>query len=304
MKLYLAGPMTGYSDFNYPTFNRYADLLREKGHVVFNPAEAHEGQTDLPLVEYYRADLPEVMNADAIAVLPGWRDSKGARLEVELTRHIGRTVYDAVLLASSDYDEADAVIEEIDELTPRPHVAIPGETGYQHPEHPPSQNPTSELLLEVGLDEPFPEGFATSDEFDPDALHPRDAWTGEKFEFYESNPERHTSIHGGVKDNVNKPRLDLIPSLPLFRAGEVLAFGARKYKPHNWRLGLSWLETFGSLDRHLHAWLDGEDDDPESGYHHLAHAVCQMLFLAEFVFRGTGEDDRFVTIDRDAVRTS
>ncbi len=237
MKLYLAGPMTGIDGYNYPAFNAAADRLRQMGHVVFNPAEAHGGETGLPLSSYFEKDLPEVCRADAVAVLPGWENSKGATIEVELARHLGKGVY--------QFDDIlrERPIPDVDEKA-------------------------------VGWD-------ADSDE---------------PFVFYEHDPVRHTSVQGGVKDNVNKPRLDLIPSAPLFRAGEVLAFGAKKYKPHNWRLGLSWLETYGSLQRHLAAWLDGEDDDPESGYHHLAHAVCQMLFLAEFVFRGTGTDDRFVSL--------
>lgn len=256
MKLYLAGPMSGLPDFNYPLFNRYAALLRERGHVVFNPAEAHDGEVGLPLEKYFETDLPEVCRADALAVLPGWEESNGATLEIDLARHLGKPVYSAVLLVSRESRSLeDALIQADDD----------------------SQQDT--LVTAVAPAAP-----------------------DEAFRFYEHDPERHTSVQGGVKDNVNKPRVDLIPSLPLFKAGEVLAFGARKYKPHNWRLGLSWLETYGSLQRHLLAWLDGEENDPESGYTHMAHAVCQMLFLAEFVFRGTGTDDRFVTIDKDEVR--
>lgn len=305
MKLYLAGPMTGLPDFNYPTFNRYARLLRELGHVVFNPAEAHDGETGLPLEKYFELDLPEVCRADAVAVLPGWRKSRGAQIEVDLARHLGKNIYDAVLLAGK-YGEAEALLTEEqlgfpdgfatdDEYMPDP---IPGhgaasfdadavaEQNLAEDEEawgPPSQE-TRDMSAEVG--------------------HVRVGEAGPEtaFVFYEHDPERHTSEHGGVKDNVNKPRVDLIPSLPLFKAGEVLAFGARKYKPHNWRLGLSWLETYGSLQRHLLAWLDGEENDRESGYSHMAHAVCQMLFLAEFYFRGTGTDDRFVSIDKDEVK--
>jgi hypothetical protein len=167
-----------------------------------------------------------------------------------------------------------------------PRDPIPGEAGYVHPEH-------EKHVSAVDADNVVDYGQPI-----------RDIDTGRRgFVFYEADPERHTSVHGGVKDNVNKPRLDLIPSLPLFKAGEVLAFGARKYKPHNWRLGLSWLETYGSLQRHLAAWLDGEDLDPETGYHHLAHATCQMFFLAEFVFRDTGTDDRFATMDPSEAMT-
>lgn len=243
--------MTGRPDFNFPEFHRVAQRLRDRGHEVFNPAEAHGGETGLPLSRYFELDLPEVCRADAIAVLPDYTSSKGTMIEVGLARHLGKPVYDAILLASEEFS-VDSLIES-------------------------------------------EEGAPIHHDWDFESVEDDES----QFVFYESNPERHTSVDGGVKDNVNKPRLDLIPSLPLFRAGEVLAFGARKYKPHNWRLGLSWLETYGSLQRHLAAWLDGEDDDRESGKHHLAHALCQLLFLSEFVFRGTGTDDRFVSIDRE-----
>jgi hypothetical protein len=264
MKLYLAGPMTGHPELNFPTFMRYARLLRERGHEVINPAEEslkYHGMpwtgrlteeevvflAQTPWDEYLSKDLEAIDGVDAIAVLPGWQQSDGATREVAHARSQSKPIYHAVLLASGDPD--DAWVHDDDEYV------------------------VDDVTIE--------EEMTTTDEF----------------VFYEADPERHESVSGGVKDNVNKPRLDLIPSLPLFKAGEVLAFGARKYKPHNWRLGLSWLETFGSLERHLHAWVDGEELDRESGYHHLAHAMCQMLFLAEFVFRGTGEDDRFVTLD-------
>lgn len=280
MRLYLAGPMTGLPDNNYPTFNRYADLLREKGHDVFNPAEAHGGDQTLELWEYYAADLPEVARADALAVLPGWQQSTGAMVEVLVATKLGKPVYEAVLLASndtaySDYERA-LVEDQVEVVTVRAN---------------PDSGPDFERVYNDS------EAFALSAE-EKAVVHEEPP----VFRFYEADPEFHESQDGGVKDNVNKPRLDLIPSLPLFKAGEVLAFGARKYKPHNWRLGLSWLETYGSLQRHLWAWLDGEDDDRESGYTHMAHAMCQMLFLAEYVFRGTGTDDRFVSLDASQIK--
>ena len=313
MKLYLAGPMTGHSQFNFKTFMRYAELLRERGHEVINPAEESLKMHDLnwsgdlseadmtqlgttPWEEYLQHDLLAIDTVEAVAVLPGWQDSKGASREVDHAHASGKPVYHAVLLATGEYGdsisnaEVDFDVEDDrdddPDITPVIREPIPGEQGYVHPNAEPRE-------------EPFPEGFATSDEYMPEEVQTATA----PFVFYEADPERHESQTGGVKDNVNKPRLELIPSLPLFKAGEVLAFGARKYKPHNWRLGLSWEETYGSLQRHLAAWHDGEDLDRESGMHHIAHAMCQMLFLAEFVFRGTGEDDRFVSLPKEQART-
>lgn len=113
------------------------------------------------------------------------------------------------------------------------------------------------------------------------------------FVSYEDNPLRHVYASGGIKDNRGKSRLDLIPPSPLFAIGHVLAYGARKYRPHNAQLGLSWSDTFASMQRHLWAWLDLEDNDPETGFSHLAHAACQLLFLMEYGIKGTGTDDRW-----------
>jgi len=114
---------------------------------------------------------------------------------------------------------------------------------------------------------------------------------------YSDNPLRQRAITGGVKDNRGKPRVDLLPMKPLFAVGRVLGFGAAKYKPHNWRLGLGWSDTIGSSLRHVFAFADGEDIDPESGECHIDNAICQLLFLSEYYHTKTGIDDRWASMD-------
>lgn len=97
----------------------------------------------------------------------------------------------------------------------------------------------------------------------------------------------------GVRHNQNKTRWSLLPSEALEAVAEVLTFGAKKYAAHNWRKGLSWSETEDSAMRHLNKWKRGENIDPESGLHHLAHFTCNALFLLTMVLTGTGTDDRF-----------
>lgn len=104
---------------------------------------------------------------------------------------------------------------------------------------------------------------------------------------------------GGLKDNLDKPAVELLPSKALLAVAEVIGFGARKYAPHNWRRGVSWTQTLGSAQRHLLAWNDGEDLDPETGYTHLAHAATQIMFLIEFTMTSTGVDDRFSTVGHE-----
>lgn len=91
MTYYVSGGMSFRSDtdWNFPAFHEAAADLRAQGHKVLNPAENHEGRTDLPRHVYMRTDIAQVLSADAVAVLPGWQKSKGARLEVSIAVAIG-----------------------------------------------------------------------------------------------------------------------------------------------------------------------------------------------------------------------
>jgi hypothetical protein len=73
----------------------------------------------------------------------------------------------------------------------------------------------------------------------------------------------------------------------------VLAHGAEKYDPYNWCNGTRWGRCYRALLSHAWAWWRGEDTDPESGLSHLAHCICNLLFLMEYQRNGWGEDDRF-----------
>jgi nucleoside 2-deoxyribosyltransferase len=81
-RLYLAGPMSGYAEHNFPEFNRVAALLCAQGYEVFNPAENADGDVRRPRSFYMRRDIPALMNCEAIAALPHWQQSRGACLEM------------------------------------------------------------------------------------------------------------------------------------------------------------------------------------------------------------------------------
>lgn len=95
-----------------------------------------------------------------------------------------------------------------------------------------------------------------------------------------------------VKHDSGKPRLDLIPPRAAEIIGGVLAYGAKKYSASNWMQGADWSRYSGAALRHLFAFIKGEDNDPESGLPHLAHAACCVLFLLEYQAAGLGTDDR------------
>lgn len=98
MKLYLAGPMTGIENWNFPAFNQATERLRAQGHEVINPAE-NEGDPDiLTWADFIRIDIGHVLDVDAVAVLPGWRQSRGARLETTIADALGLPILDAATL--------------------------------------------------------------------------------------------------------------------------------------------------------------------------------------------------------------
>lgn len=91
MILYVAGPMTGIPEFNYPAFNAAADQLRDAGYAVLNPVDSEQHNPDStpqPWDWYMRHALRMVTEADGIALLPGWQRSRGARLERLVGHHL------------------------------------------------------------------------------------------------------------------------------------------------------------------------------------------------------------------------
>ena len=90
------------------------------------------------------------------------------------------------------------------------------------------------------------------------------------------------ATEGGRKFDGNKLEYGLLPPLALKATVDVLTFGAQKYERDNWKkVPDSKRRYFDALQRHLWAWKEGEQIDPESSKHHLAHALCCLMFLYE-----------------------
>ena len=100
-RIYIAGPMTGYPNFNYPTFNAVANYFRSHDFEVFNPAATElsqklDGEVKISN-EQYRACLKEDLSwicesATDIAMIPGWENSKGATAEWSLAKALGLNI--------------------------------------------------------------------------------------------------------------------------------------------------------------------------------------------------------------------
>ena len=85
-----------------------------------------------------------------------------------------------------------------------------------------------------------------------------------------------------VKNDEDKARFDLIPPRPLWELAKIYTVGAKKYAPRNWEKGMCWGRIFAAIMRHLWRWAMGEDDDPEDGLSHLAHAAWGCFTLIEY----------------------
>jgi hypothetical protein len=105
LKVYIAGPMRGIKDFNFPAFEAAAKALREIGWQVVSPHEEDIRHDGLDVKKhkdfnnpphsfsyYMKRDLPLVCECDAIALLPGWEQSEGAKLEHQVAQSLGKMV--------------------------------------------------------------------------------------------------------------------------------------------------------------------------------------------------------------------
>lgn len=96
----------------------------------------------------------------------------------------------------------------------------------------------------------------------------------------------------GVRFDAEKQRHDLIPPFAIEQLTKILTFGAKKYKDRNWEKGMQWSRVISSLKRHLHEIEKGNDYDDESGELHIAHLLCNAVFLCEFYKIHPQGDDR------------
>ena len=100
---YISGPMRGKPDYNRAQFSEVEQGLLhelcdpdEVDNRVINPAKNFGGDVSRDPSEYLNLDLQQVMSADTIVLLPGWRESEGARREVELAVWTGKRFMEAV----------------------------------------------------------------------------------------------------------------------------------------------------------------------------------------------------------------
>lgn len=91
--LYIAGPMTGYADFNLPAFAYATARLTAAGYHAVNPGR-HGVDPTMTWADYARRGLSELVNlCDGVALLDGWETSRGATLEFTVARALGMRIH-------------------------------------------------------------------------------------------------------------------------------------------------------------------------------------------------------------------
>lgn len=114
LSVYIAGPMSGKEAYNFPAFEAAAEAWRDAGWSVNSPHDITNGVWTAEYGRFFdpnadkfdwghplmkkmlRADLVALCDSDAIALLPGWRHSKGAKIELSVARALRLPVYDAL----------------------------------------------------------------------------------------------------------------------------------------------------------------------------------------------------------------
>jgi len=104
--------------------------------------------------------------------------------------------------------------------------------------------------------------------------------------------------NAGIKHDAGKDPWHLVPWDAVRAITKVLLFGATKYDERNWEQGMDWSRCYRAAFNHLTKWWTKEDGgkgpgkDDETGYSHLWHAGCCVLFLIAYEMRGIGRDNR------------
>lgn len=91
--VYISGPMSGKKEHNRPAFAQAAAALTKQGYAPLDPTQFEELPAGSRWVDYLKKDLRLLSYASGLMVLPGWEDSVGATLEVDIAFRLGMPVH-------------------------------------------------------------------------------------------------------------------------------------------------------------------------------------------------------------------
>lgn len=290
MRVYISGPMSGLPEHNFPAFNAVAEALRCEGVDVVNPVEVNP-DCSTSWGECLRRDLREMLTCDLVVVLPGWERSKGANLEKDTAEAVGIPSVDlAFFLRGQGYSQDRAATFARD-VSPR------------WPEEP--SNPRGWSLAEAAapkvIESPDPArpGPVCAKHF---PVHHCDCpvcqdTLSRRVEIQQEAKNAAGTKPTNPKDAIGSSKLPmhLWPETASALGALALLDGALKYGRSNFRaIGVRASIYVDALRRHVGAWFEGEDADPDSGLPHLAHALACLAILVDSQAAGKLNDDRMV----------
>lgn len=101
----------------------------------------------------------------------------------------------------------------------------------------------------------------------------------------ESNPKDSVGIR--------KVPYSTLPQEVIAEAGLGMLEGALKYGRHNYRvIGVRASVYYDAIMRHINAWWEGEDVDPESGLNHITKLLTSAIVIRDAMINENWVDDR------------
>jgi len=244
--------MTGIPEHNFPLFNQVAAHLRDEGYIVYNPAEHFDGKVDLPREEYMREDFECLLHMCN-------HDRRGIVLLPgwEKSKGAMAEVVMAQELSFKFYAWRDGALKAVDDLW--------------------------KYLAEAAI-----VGIRTSiRQSCPDT--PK---TNACDKYPATGEVRITDPKTGGQKGQKPAQMSYFPFDALTEISKVYQYGASKYARDNWKKGYNWSLNFDAMMRHMFAFWEGEDLDPESHCSHVAHAAWHALTLLWFQQHYKEGDDR------------
>lgn len=89
MRIYISGKITGLDNYK-ENFMRAEVALRSYGHIVINPCKMGDIYPDLEWIDYMHLDMTLIQRCQAVYFLANWKQSKGATIEHEYAKRIGK----------------------------------------------------------------------------------------------------------------------------------------------------------------------------------------------------------------------
>ena len=136
------------------------------------------------------------------------------------------------------------------------------------------------------------EGVTSDGEMQPNPLSTDEYLTQAKRRYNIDERTGQVEEIGGTKHDSGKPDLSLLPQILITETAKAYMYGEKKYGRYNYEGGFESHRLLGACLRHVFAWNEGEERDPESGVSHLAHAAATIGMLLRCQQLGSLTDTR------------